>query len=274
MLEERIKRTGKHDGGEQAAQQQVKVEKKLIKEERNSNDKEINMESVKTALVGAEEEIKKENGSFGMDASMEQEYMDVMISRIANNDIITSKTAVQELYEVVRRRKKTKLLREKIDQLVSSATTQLRMLSERYLPQVTSGNQTTSPVNQHEFVSLCKGMFGLMIGVFQEYELAQNVSTYVLFDLFRAVLLFITNEKVAQVKDGDKLTQALNSLVKSMLSHCDITSMICAAVKVMHDSMDFTKLFNACVNLSPSFTCATFSFVMKSKTARNKSKST
>lgn len=36
----------------------------------------------------------------------------------------------------------------------------------RYLPKVTGGNTTSSgPANQPEFVSLCKGMFGLMIGV-------------------------------------------------------------------------------------------------------------
>ncbi|CAK8693087.1 unnamed protein product [Clavelina lepadiformis] len=167
--------------------------------------------------------------------------LDLIIAQLSSLQLDSTITAIHELYEVVKHKEKISLLEDKIDQLLSACTTQIRMTSERYLPMIVSSEpavQSDPNMTKESFMSLCKSHFGFLAAVFDLPKLASKASTYVLFDMLRAVIQIMINEQFVQLFQTTKITQILNLLVLRMIENCDPTAIMCATVKVQQDSME------------------------------------
>nr|XP_018670649.1 cytoskeleton-associated protein 5-like [Ciona intestinalis] len=175
-------------------------------------------------------------------SSQASSTVDAVISQVASPNIDTAINAMHELYQLLKHKDKFPLLAGKIDQVLMSATTQLRMMIDRYLPIITSNEQLVgeehSNLTEQSFLSLCKSHISLITEIFEQDTLASQASTYILFDLFRFILQLLLSDQLPNLTSADRLLQVLNILVLRMIDHSDPTSIICAVVHVLTDSME------------------------------------
>nr|CAB3231403.1 cytoskeleton-associated protein 5-like [Phallusia mammillata] len=168
--------------------------------------------------------------------------LDVVISQLASPQIDASTTAAHQLYAVISRKDKWPMLEGKMDDLLTATCTQLRMITDRYLPMILKAqeNREVAEISNESFFSLTKSNFSVLMCIFSAPVLASQASVYVMFDLLRTIVQLLINEQLNSLseKDVGKLTQTMNMLVHRMLENCDPTAISCAIIRVLHDSME------------------------------------
>ena len=158
--------------------------------------------------------------------------IDSLIANIGHERIETSFQHLTQLDALIKEQRGSSHspMLTRVDTLMSACAAKLHTAHTVYL----ASADERYPVDV--VFKLFKGIFSLIIALFEHGELGKQASVASLKDVFHHLLCLMVDARIAAYPDGDQLGKAINVVTLKMLELADQTASYCALIRLLHES--------------------------------------
>ncbi|XP_046394021.1 protein mini spindles [Ischnura elegans] len=178
----------------------------------------------------------------------EVQHLDLIISQIANPESNSCQSALLQVDNLLHSEKAESLLGH-VDQLVVAVTMQMRLLHSSSSSKLGNHYQAEEATSQ-----TYSQILAVLMSLFSHQSLACKVSRDVLRDLIWNLISVLHDGRIEMLNDGVNFCRAINVLVVRIIERSDHTSLTCALIRSLHDSVEspgmppkFLELIQKCL---------------------------
>jgi hypothetical protein len=185
--------------------------------------------------------------SFGGSAIEKIDHVIVsQISQLSQTDIAEALTAAQNLENMLQEPDRANLhFVNKVDQLIMLCSIQFKLILSKHF--------NDSKLSKDVILSLFRSVSGLLVAIFRNELLCKKASLEALKELISVIVNLLVDTRFGGLGEGNKL----NRLANTVLSNADITNMLSALIRILHECISgnvgssnlnkFTDLINKCI---------------------------
>lgn len=155
--------------------------------------------------------------------------VDLVISQIASSDINTSLQSLHQIDEVLKDAEKCEALHQHVDHLLIACTLQLRVAYTKHM----SENEMS-----REVIRLYRCLLATLISLCKCSGLIREATRDVLKDLISILVTVLLDNRLNDVQDGQEIIRAVNVTVVRIVEQADVTHMMRALIKLLHETVD------------------------------------
>lgn len=155
--------------------------------------------------------------------------IDLVISQVASNDLLTSIQALAQIDEVLKDDEKADLMSGHVDQFLVVCSLQLRMAFNKHM--------SDTETSKENVLRLYRCILGSLLAVFQCKNLAKEGSRDVLKDLIYNLVTILLDARLMDLEDGPQVVRTVNVMVVKIVEKSDQTLIMSALIKLLHESI-------------------------------------
>ncbi|KAL3312345.1 Cytoskeleton associated protein 5 [Cichlidogyrus casuarinus] len=149
-----------------------------------------------------------------------------VITQISSQDPIKCCRVLCQLDRLVNDERRVMLVNN-IDQMLILISLQLNQCLARLVDQ--------NPSTEATVILLLRSSLSLITSVLRYEELAHAISKDTLKHLFKELVQLLVNDRIAALKEGDKLTRAFNSLLGQIICASEPTRIFSGVIRLLHE---------------------------------------
>ncbi|KAK3102168.1 hypothetical protein FSP39_009299 [Pinctada imbricata] len=169
-----------------------------------------------------------------------------VVHQISGSDILLAQQALSQIDELLKDEERAEMLSSHMDQLLLCMTMQFKMIFMTHM--------NNEELDKKDIIRLHKYLLSTLLALFQNRALAGKPSKDSLKDLVSNLLTLLLDSRLNNMEEGPQVIRLLNVMVIKIIENSDHTNILCAFIRLLHDSIasatcaaNFLELILKCI---------------------------